>query len=132
MTVDNPLYGITKEGKVDLNWLYRKYRGICWICRKFCPRDQASRDHIHPWSLGGGHHKENIALAHKSCNTKRGNGYREIFFRHFDDLTGVKEIAIMEEHEVIVQVWEDRKNGGFNFLVAKKKPEQIPKRRKSI
>jgi len=119
--VTNPLFGKTKQSpKVDLNWLYRKYRGICWICRKFCPRDQASRDHIKPESLGGGHEKENIALAHKVCNSKRGNGYKEIHFRHYDDLKDIKEIAVYEDHGLIVQFWEDKRNGGYNVLVSKK------------
>lgn len=118
---DNPLFGQKKQvAKVDLNWLYKKYRGVCWICRKFCPRDQASRDHIRPWSLGGGHDKDNIALAHKVCNSKRGNGYREIHFRHYDSLDNEKDVVILEDHGLIVQIWHDKRNGGYNVLVAKK------------
>jgi hypothetical protein len=121
VVLDNPLYGQTKQApKVDLNWLYRKYRGICWICRKFCPRDQASRDHITPKSLGGGSEKENIALAHKVCNSKRGNGYREIYFRHYENMDHEKDIVVLEDHGLIVQVWHDIRNGGYNVLVAKK------------
>lgn len=109
-------------GKVDLDWLYRKFRGVCWICRKFCPRDQASRDHILPQSLGGGYEKENQALAHKRCNTKRGNGYKEIHFKFYriEDLEDVKDIHILDEHDLIVQVGQDRRHEGVYVVVAKK------------
>lgn len=123
----NPLYGKEKNPpKVNLDWLYRKYRGICWICRQWVPRDQASRDHILPESLGGGHEKENIALAHKVCNSKRGNGYREVFFKHFDNLDNVREVSILRDHDLIVQVWQDKRNGGYNFLVSKKYKDILP------
>lgn len=121
IAIENPHYGRRKiPRKVNLDWLYRKYRGICWICRKHVSRDQASRDHILPESLGGSSNKENIALAHKDCNSKRGNGYREVYFSHFENMIGVKEIRILNEHNLIVQVWQDRRNGGVNVLVAKK------------
>jgi hypothetical protein len=70
--------------------------------------------------LGGGHEKENIALAHKVCNSKRGNGYREIHFRHYNTLENEKDVVILEDHGLIVQVWHDKRNGGYNVLVAKK------------
>ena len=118
--IDNPLYGYVKEPKVDLNWLYRKYRGVCWICRQFVPRDQASRDHLLPKSLGGTYEKANMALAHKVCNSKRGNGYREVHFKHFDDYRDTRDTTILGEHGLLVQVWHDKRNGGFNVLVSKK------------
>lgn len=105
--------------KVSLDWLYKKYRGVCWICRKFCPRDKASRDHLKPWSLGGTNDKSNLALAHKSCNSKRGNGYQEIHFKHYDSAD--KDIVILEEHGLYYQIWEDKRNGGFNIIVAKRR-----------
>lgn len=121
---ENPFYGKAKKpAKVDLNWLYKKYRGICWICRQFCPRDQASRDHILPRSLGGGPEKSNMALAHKECNSKRGNGYREIMFRHFENLNSIKEIVVLEEHKIYIQVWHDVRDGGLSVIVAKKTGE---------
>jgi hypothetical protein len=116
----NPLYGYAKEPKVDLNWLYRKFRGVCWICRQFVPRDQESRDHLLPKSLGGTYDKSNMALAHKVCNSKRGNGYREVHFKHFEDYFNLRDTTILGEHGLLVQVWEDKRNGGFNVLVSKK------------
>lgn len=119
--INNPYYGRSKTPrKVDMKWLYKKYRSVCWICRRFVPWDQASRDHIVPRSLGGGPEKSNIALAHKECNSKRGNGFREIHYRHYENIKDVREITLIEDLGIYVQVWEDRRNGGINVLVAKK------------
>lgn len=117
----NPYYGKSKEPrKVNLDWLYKKFRGVCWICRRFVPRDQASRDHIVPESLGGGHEKSNIALAHKKCNSRRGNGFREIFFKHYESIEEVKDIFILDETGLYVQVWQDARDKGVSVIVAKK------------
>lgn len=109
----------SNRSKVNLDLLYRKYRGICWICRKFCPRDKASRDHIIPESLGGSSEITNLALAHKTCNNKRGNGYREIMFRHYDFDTE-REMNILEEHGIMLQISKS-KSGGLNVILSKKR-----------
>lgn len=90
--------------KVSLDLLYRRYRGICWICRRFCPRDKASRDHIIPKSLGGTDDISNLALAHKLCNSKRGNGYNEIFFKAFEHAKEGNEAVILREHGLIFKI----------------------------
>lgn len=120
----------TRVVKVDLDWLYKKYRGICWICRLSCPREEASRDHIIPESLGGGYEKENQALAHKRCNTKRGNGYREIHFKYYlmDELDGLKDVKVLLDHDLIVQIGQDRSKRGFYVVVSKKQQEGPPNR----
>lgn len=108
------------DGNVSIDWLYKKYRGICWICKKFIARNNASRDHVKPKSLGGSNEITNIALAHKSCNSKRGNGYREVYFKHCEVLEEAKDVTIMEEHGLVVQFWKDKADGGINILVAKR------------
>jgi hypothetical protein len=55
--------------------VYHTYGGICWICHTKVKRNQASRDHIIPKSHGGPNHWANYALAHRSCNEKRGNDH---------------------------------------------------------
>ena len=105
---------------VPLKSLYRAYRGVCWICRSFVPFDEASRDHIHPRSLGGSDHRDNLALAHKKCNTRRGNGYKDIHFVHFNSVDGIREIKVLDTHGLIVRFWQDKKNGGYNLLVQKR------------
>jgi len=52
----------------QLNRIYVKYEGICQLCFKFCPREEASRDHVIEWCMGGSSKDENIVLAHRTCN----------------------------------------------------------------
>lgn len=54
--------------KRQLERIYAKYEGICQLCFKFCPRDEASRDHVIEWCVGGSSDDSNIVLAHKLCN----------------------------------------------------------------
>lgn len=105
--------------KVSLDVLYRRYRGICWICRKFCPRDKASRDHIFPKSLGGTDDIKNLALAHKLCNSKRGNGYNEIFFKHYDDLD--KDVVVLEEYGIMLHFLP--REDGVSLILSKKRDD---------
>lgn len=45
----------------------------CWLCGKFLFWSQMTFDHYIPRSLGGDHHTDNLRLACKECNDKRGN-----------------------------------------------------------
>lgn len=63
--------------------LYQKQAGLCWICqRPMLPLSvtgasaamAATFDHIKPQANGGEWVKENLKLAHKTCNTRRGSG----------------------------------------------------------
>ncbi len=38
------------------------------------PNDELTVDHIKPISLGGGHSRDNLQPAHRSCNLRKGNG----------------------------------------------------------
>lgn len=112
-----------ERNKVALDILYRKYRGICWICRKFCPRDKASRDHIIPRSLGGTDDIENLALAHKQCNSKRGNGYQEIHFSHYQNIED-KQVVFLDEYNLMYQVIV-REDGGVSVVISRKKEDWV-------
>jgi hypothetical protein len=57
----------------ELLSLFIRDESICWLCNKPVTREQASRDHVIPKSLGGPNHLENYKLAHKDCNSYRGN-----------------------------------------------------------
>lgn len=46
----------------------------CHICKGKVAVDEASVDHLIPLSKGGDHSWENVALAHKRCNSRRGAG----------------------------------------------------------
>ncbi len=53
--------------------LWLRFQKVCCHCRKEIPRAEASRDHVIPKSLGGTRDPENIILACRECNSKRGN-----------------------------------------------------------
>lgn len=71
---------------VSLEELYKRDGGICHICGKQCRYEDytvvneifiagnyyPSIDHIIPLAKGGEHSYENVKLAHRICNTKRG------------------------------------------------------------
>jgi 5-methylcytosine-specific restriction endonuclease McrA len=65
---------------VDLQVLIDKYNGICQLCNE--PVDLTvsgnhnlypSRDHIVPLNKGGLHSYENCQLAHRVCNSRKGD-----------------------------------------------------------
>jgi len=58
---------------VYLDVLYVRDKGICQICLERCPRTEASRDHIIPVTRGGPTSYSNMVLAHKRCNSRKGN-----------------------------------------------------------
>ena len=53
--------------------LYKRDNGRCGICGKAVPRVSASIDHILPLSRGGSHSYANTRIAHRACNSTRGN-----------------------------------------------------------
>jgi 5-methylcytosine-specific restriction endonuclease McrA len=61
------------EGEdVSLDAIFARDNGLCSICRLPVVRGQASLDHVIPLSEGGSHTEENVRLAHKRCNSKKG------------------------------------------------------------
>jgi 5-methylcytosine-specific restriction endonuclease McrA len=57
---------------VSLEELYVRDGGICGICDEECDYSQASIDHVFPISKGGPHVWDNVQLAHRSCNSRKG------------------------------------------------------------
>lgn len=79
-----------------LDELYIKDKGVCHLCKLPVPREQASRDHLIPRSKLKalfsieqreyiGKTEQNIALAHKRCNSRRGNIELEDIEIEWDD-----------------------------------------------
>lgn len=65
------------RSSLSLNILYERDKRLCWICLllgkpAYVKRKDASRDHYDPVSSGGSDDYENLRLAHKSCNSRRG------------------------------------------------------------
>lgn len=59
--------------RAQLIQLWKRYKGICYLCGKAVKLSDATRDHKVPKSLWGYNHIENLALAHKNCNHLRGS-----------------------------------------------------------
>lgn len=53
--------------------LAERDRDLCGICRKPVPATDRTIDHIVPLSRGGLHELANVQLAHRACNSGRGN-----------------------------------------------------------
>ena len=72
------LRGLPSE-RVMLSVLFERDKGICGICQKRVYKNardiqmRPSHDHILPVSRGGANTYVNARLAHRRCNTARGN-----------------------------------------------------------
>lgn len=81
---------ISKDKRIDkisLDVLFRRDSGVCHICGKQCDWNDCTQtgtafiagnlypsvDHIIPVSKGGADQWSNVRLAHRICNSKRGN-----------------------------------------------------------
>ena len=71
-------YGVTNEHIVRRE-IFDNCHWLCGICRQPVDKNlkyphpmSASLDHIIPLSKGGKHSKDNVQLAHFSCNSKKG------------------------------------------------------------
>jgi 5-methylcytosine-specific restriction endonuclease McrA len=68
----------SKGRRAQLERIYQRDRGTCWICRHKVARPNASRDHVTPLAEGGSTADWNVKLAHKACNEERNQaGNRE-------------------------------------------------------
>lgn len=68
------------SSEITVQSLYNRDNGICWICGGKCDinadgnsNEYPSVDHILPVSLGGTDEWNNVRLAHRICNSLRGN-----------------------------------------------------------
>jgi 5-methylcytosine-specific restriction endonuclease McrA len=66
--------GIPQIDVVDVDVLYARDGGICSLCLDFCPREEATQDHIIPITKPGSEESYgNSALAHNDCNRRKNN-----------------------------------------------------------
>lgn len=76
------------DKSISLKKLYKRDKGICWICGGKCDykdyvKDEngyfivgtnyPSIDHVYPLSKGGNHEWNNVRLAHHYCNTLKND-----------------------------------------------------------
>lgn len=60
--------------KKDMDWAYKKQKGVCPYCHNHFERDDMQGDHIKPWSKGGMTERENLQMLCAECNGKK-SGY---------------------------------------------------------
>ena len=79
------------DSDITLQKLYRRDKGICYLCGELCDWDDKeirenviicgnqypSIDHVIPLAKGGLHSWDNIKLAHRMCNSLKGDDYDE-------------------------------------------------------
>ena len=58
---------------VDFRRVYAAAGGVCGICQQPVALDVFTIDHVVPLSKGGVHKFENLQLAHRACNSRKGN-----------------------------------------------------------
>lgn len=66
--------------RIAIERLWKRDNGVCHICGDAVPRPgeatevrlEATVDHIHPIARGGLHEWDNVALAHRWCNSAKG------------------------------------------------------------
>lgn len=66
--------GRTRREWREAAWEARPY---CMICGCYCPREQATVDHIVALADGGPDDESNWQLAHGLCNSQKGSVYHE-------------------------------------------------------
>jgi 5-methylcytosine-specific restriction endonuclease McrA len=59
--------------RFGLDDIFERDNQKCHLCGKKVKRSDASIDHLIPISLGGEHSLCNVALAHRSCNSRKNN-----------------------------------------------------------
>ncbi len=63
----------SKKSSEELDQLYKRDCGVCWICHRVVDREIATRDHLIPRSKGGPDNIRNYAIACAPCNNSRGS-----------------------------------------------------------
>lgn len=83
----NKVAAVMIDTDITVHGLYKRDRGICYICGMTCQLDDyivrdgtticgdyyLSIDHVVPLAKGGKHSWSNVRLAHRICNSKKGD-----------------------------------------------------------
>ena len=67
------IYSKTKEHRQKISEKMIGNNHACYLCEKFIQFGQDSLEHKTPLSRGGTNEYSNLAIAHKSCNSKKQN-----------------------------------------------------------
>lgn len=59
-------------GEVDNKRVWKREKGICYLCGRPVPKSDVHYDHVIPLSRGGTHSEDNIRVTHARCNQLKG------------------------------------------------------------
>jgi 5-methylcytosine-specific restriction endonuclease McrA len=59
--------------KFTLDEIFERDGGVCHLCSKQVIRREATMDHLVPLTKGGSHTRVNVKLAHRGCNSRKGD-----------------------------------------------------------
>lgn len=65
--------GAPEAERFTLDEIFKRDGGWCYLCEQDVDRKDATMDHVIPVTKGGPHTRANVKLAHRSCNTRKGN-----------------------------------------------------------
>lgn len=65
--------GAPNAERFTLDEIFERDGGVCHLCPLPVERRDATMDHVIPVTKGGPHTRANVKLAHRSCNTRKGN-----------------------------------------------------------
>lgn len=58
---------------IDRDAIYARDGGYCYLCKLYVARELATFDHVVPLARGGTDAEDNVRLAHRACNSKKGD-----------------------------------------------------------
>lgn len=67
--------GIKYDADITLAVVFKRDRGICYLCRTWVTPGQASMDHKLALTNGGTHTWDNVRLTHLTCNLRKGKKF---------------------------------------------------------
>lgn len=59
-------------GDVDFKRIWKRDRGVCYLCGRSVDKKDVHYDHVIPLSRGGAHSEENLRVTHGRCNLIKG------------------------------------------------------------
>lgn len=59
-------------GEVDYKRVWKREKGICYLCGRPVAEGDIHYDHVVPLSRGGAHSEDNVRVTHARCNIKKG------------------------------------------------------------
>ena len=88
---DERILSRRRDQGITLDKLYRKEKGVCYLCGKLCDQTDFKKidgvmiagnsypsiEHIVPISKGGTDTWDNVKLAHRVCNSRKGKKFEE-------------------------------------------------------